>query len=347
MESGFLRFMNKRVNLLGMLDCRVVDLVFFAFVTFVSVVLRVSLQETVSGDYVNFLKPWYDQVKKLGWTALGENIGNYSPLYMYLFTAAAFLPVDSLTAVKGITLLFDYVTAILFFIIVYRFSRSFFKATVAWGAVLFLPSVVLNGAVWAQCDIIYTLFLVLSFELVTRNRPAASCVAFGISFCFKLQSLFFLPVLLIYWLKGKMRFYYLLFIPGCYLLSVVPAVLAGRSWVDVLAIYFQQAGTYTAGLTYNFPNIYNLVGNTYLQYMGTGAVLLTLVLLAFLFYFVFHYRFRLTYEIGLLLSVFVLLLIPYFLPYMHERYAFPADIFALLLSCAINDIFGYCCPPSC
>ena len=125
MESGFLRFMNKRVNLLGMLDCRVVDLVFFAFVTFVSVVLRVSLQETVSGDYVNFLKPWYDQVKKLGWTALGENIGNYSPLYMYLFTAAAFLPVDSLTAVKGITLLFDYVTAILFFIIVYRFSRSF------------------------------------------------------------------------------------------------------------------------------------------------------------------------------------------------------------------------------
>ena len=112
---------------------------------------------------------------------------------------------------------------------------------------------------------------------------------------------------------------------------MVPALLAGRSPVDVLTIYFQQAGTYTGGLTYNFPNIYHLVGNVYLQYMGTGAVLLTLALLAFLFYFVFRYRFRLTYELGLLLSVFVLLLIPYFLPYMHERYAFPADVFALLL----------------
>ena len=87
MESGFLRFMNKRVSLLGVLDCRVVDLFFFAFVTFVSALLRVSLRETVSGDYTYFLKPWYDQIKELGWASLGENIGNYSPLYMYLFTA--------------------------------------------------------------------------------------------------------------------------------------------------------------------------------------------------------------------------------------------------------------------
>ena len=331
MESGFLRFMNKRVSLLGVLDCRVVDLFFFAFVTFVSALLRVSLRETVSGDYTYFLKPWYDQIKELGWASLGENIGNYSPLYMYLFTAVTFLPLDSLSAVKGLTLVVDYVTAALFFGMVYRFSHSFFKATVAWGGVLFLPSVVLNGAVWAQCDIIYTLFLLLSFDLVSRDRPVAGCVAFGVSFCFKLQSVFFLPILLIYWLKGKIRFYDLFLVPACYLISVVPALLAGRSPVDVLTIYFQQAGTYTGGLTYNFPNIYHLVGNVYLQYMGTGAVLLTLALLAFLFYFVFRYRFRLTYELGLLLSVFVLLLIPYFLPYMHERYAFPADVFALLL----------------
>lgn len=207
MESGFLRFMNKRVSLLGVLDCRVVDLFFFAFVTFVSALLRVSLRETVSGDYTYFLKPWYDQIKELGWASLGENIGNYSPLYMYLFTAVTFLPLDSLSAVKGLTLVFDYVTAALFFGMVYRFSHSFFKATVAWGGVLFLPSVVLNGAVWAQCDIIYTLFLLLSFDLVSRDRPVAGCVAFGVSFCFKLQSVFFLPILLIYWLKGKIRFY--------------------------------------------------------------------------------------------------------------------------------------------
>ena len=37
--------------------------------------------------------------------------------------------------------------------------------------------------------------------------------------------------------------------------------------------------------------------------------------------------------------MFVLLLIPYFLPYMHERYAFPADIFALLLFLCYKKYF--------
>ena len=234
-------------------------------------------------------------------------------------------------AIKVLTIVFDYAAAAVFFILIYRSSRSFFKATVAWGAVLFLPSVVLNGAVWAQCDIIYSLFLLLSLAFVAENRPVLSCVAFGISFCFKLQSVFFLPILLIYWLKGKLRFYQLLLIPGCYLLSTVPAILAGRNPADILSIYFRQTGTYNSSLTFHFPNIYSLVGNAHLQHMGTGAVLLTVALLAFLFYFVFRYRFQMTDELGLLLSVFVLLLIPYFLPYMHERYAFPADIFALLL----------------
>ena len=330
-DSYFLEYMNSKVKLFRRLECRVVDIFFFICVTVAAVALRFSLRETVSGDYVNFLKPWYDQIKGIGWSALGQNIGDYSPLYMYFFTLFTFLPLDSLAAIKLLTVLFDFVAAGLLFAIVYRFSHSFYKATAAWGALLFLPSVVLNGAVWAQCDIIYTLFLLLSFDLVSRDRPVAGCVAFGVSFCFKLQSVFFLPILLIYWLKGKIRFYDLFLVPACYLISVVPALLAGRSPVDVLTIYFQQAGTYTGGLTYNFPNIYHLVGNVYLQYMGTGAVLLTLALLAFLFYFVFRYRFRLTYELGLLLSVFVLLLIPYFLPYMHERYAFPADVFALLL----------------
>lgn len=338
-DSYFLEYMNSKVKLFRRLECRVVDIFFFICVTVAAVALRFSLRETVSGDYVNFLKPWYDQIKGMGWSALGQNIGDYSPLYMYFFTLFTFLPLDSLAAIKLLTVLFDFVAAGLLFAIVYRFSHSFYKATAAWGALLFLPSVVLNGAVWAQCDIIYTLFMILSLDLVHRGRQAGGCAALGIAFCFKLQAVFFIPVLLIYWLKGKLKFPYLFLIPACYLVSVIPALIAGRGFLDVMKIYFNQMGTYTRDLTYNFPNIYCLVGNKYLEYMSQGAVLLTFALLGFLFYYLFRNRFRLTWELGLLLSVFVLLLIPYFLPYMHERYAFPADIFALLLFLCYKKYF--------
>lgn len=95
-DSYFLEYMNSKVKLFRRLECRVVDIFFFICVTVAAVALRFSLRETVSGDYVNFLKPWYDQIKGIGWSALGQNIGDYSPLYMYFFTLFTFLPLDSL-----------------------------------------------------------------------------------------------------------------------------------------------------------------------------------------------------------------------------------------------------------
>ena len=91
MESKFLQLMNKKVKLPGIQDCRVVDILFLAFITFASGFLRYSLRQIQSGDYIDCLSRWYDQTKELGWAALGQNIGDYSPLYMYLFTAFSFI----------------------------------------------------------------------------------------------------------------------------------------------------------------------------------------------------------------------------------------------------------------
>lgn len=334
MDEPIFAFLNKKIRLFRKMECRIVDILFLGFITLLSVVIRYSLRNTISMDFTICLDPWMDAVRELGGAAsIGSSIGNYTPMYMYLFALFSYLPIENLGAIKLITLVFDYAAAAAAFYIIYHGTQSFRRATVAYSCLLFLPSVLLNGAVWAQCDIIYTMFLLISLERILSGHPVWGSIAFGIAFSFKLQAIFFFPVLIILWIKRKVKIKHLLLIPLTYLISIVPAVLAGRDFKECLMVYFGQFGTYNSSLTFNMPNIYQLVGDIYLDDFGNAAIFFTIALLAVLFYYLYHKKFTVTFQFALTLSVFVVLLVPYFLPYMHERYAFAADLFALILFC--------------
>lgn len=336
MDQSFFRFLDKKIRIKGKMEFSVIDVLFFLLITGLSLLIRYSVRNIESNDFIIYLDNWMDAVKEGGGiSSIKYSIGNYSPLYMYLFTLCSYLPFENLGQVKILTLFFDYVAACVFFFIVYQHTKSAPKATVAYGLLLFLPSVLFNGAVWAQCDIIFTLFLVLCLERIIKGHPVVGCLAFGISFSFKLQAVFFFPVLLILWFKHLVKFKHFFLIPAVYLLSTLPAVFAGRNFWDVLLIYYQQAGTYVDGLTYNMPNLYTLVGDQYVAPFGKAGVLFAVAVFAFLLFYLYQKRLKFTinFELALKLSIFVTLLAPYVLPYMHERYAFPADIFALLLFC--------------
>jgi Gpi18-like mannosyltransferase len=108
---------------------------------------------------------------------------------------------------------------------------------------LFAPTIFINGAVWGQCDAIYTAFCLGSLYFLLKERPAWACAFFAIAFSFKLQAIFFLPVLLVILLKKKMALRYLIFIPVIFLLSLAPAFIAGRDAVSLLSIYEGQVTT--------------------------------------------------------------------------------------------------------
>src|SRR6266568_5503452 len=106
--------------------------------------------------------------------------------------------------------------------------------------ILFAPTIVINSAAWGQSDAIYTAFCLGSLYFLFKERPAWACVFFGLAFSFKLQAIFFLPVLLVLLLRNKLPIKYLALIPGVFLLMLAPAFLAGRDAWSLLTIYVGQ-----------------------------------------------------------------------------------------------------------
>ena len=66
----------------------------------------------------------------------------------------------------------------------------------AYCAVLLSPIVFLNSAAWAQCDAIYSDFALLAILHLERKQYTRAMCFLGVSFAFKLQAVFVLPIFL-------------------------------------------------------------------------------------------------------------------------------------------------------
>lgn len=207
----------------------------------VAIGVRLLFLDRVSQDYTAFLSPWYDTLKAGGgFAAVGTQVANYNPPYLYLLAAMTYLPIPKLAAVKLISIVFDVVLAGFAALVVReRFPRPTVWVA-AFAVVLLAPTVVVNSSWWGQCDAIYTAFCVGSLWFLIRRRPVWASAFFGLAFAFKLQAVFFLPVLVIAVVVNRHRLASLLLSPAVAVLALVPAALAGRDWGSLLAVYPNQ-----------------------------------------------------------------------------------------------------------
>lgn len=312
----------------GKLKLRAIDILFFAFITFIAVAARYSLFEYKSGDYNSFLHPWFSKLDLLGgFAGLSESLGDYTPPYLYILAFLTYLPIDSLITIKLVSCIFDFVTAFIFMRIVYRETRSLQKGMLAYFVLLFAPTVLFNGALWAQCDIIFTMFCLLSVYYFTKDDPTRAAVYFSIAFCFKLQAVFIAPLLIFMWLKGRMKLRHFLFIPAIYLISVIPAFIAGRPLGELLTIYVSQSGQYKR-LSLNAPNIYIWMNDSAGEYLSLAAILLCAASIVLIIYM--SYKIELTNNLIYSFALLFALVVPFLLPHMHERYFFMADLFSII-----------------
>lgn len=210
--------------------------------------VRVLFLSRVSQDYTSFLSPWYDTLKAGGgFAAVGTEVANYNPPYLYLLAAVTYLPIPKIIAVKLISVVFDLVLAGFAAAIVReRFPRPAFWVS-AFAVVLLAPTVVVNSSWWGQCDSIYAAFSFGSLWFLIRRQPVWACVFFGLAFAFKLQAVFFLPLLVIAIVANRHRIWTLLLSPAVFALALVPAALAGRDWGSLLAIYPNQISSSGTG----------------------------------------------------------------------------------------------------
>ena len=319
--------------------------VFFALITFLAIVVRYLLIKYPSGDYDMFLKPWFDELKAYGGLAgLARDIGNYSPIYMTILACLTYFPVDSVISIKIVSIIFELIGGIFLIKIIYEiFKDKKSKETIAlivYGIYLFLPTVFLNSAFWAQSDAIYTCFVIISLYYLIKKRYLRGIIFWAIAFSFKFQAIFVFPLLvLIYFADRKIKFKYFLTIPATIFILSIPKVLFCGDILVGFKFYTNQVGTYSDYLTLNLPNIYsiyfknegysNLI-QTPLKELGTIGVIFTLTLFIIIAFVVLKKKIKFDNKAIIEFALWSILICNFFLPQMHERYLFMADVIGIV-----------------
>ncbi|MCL1829329.1 MAG: conjugal transfer protein TraL [Oscillospiraceae bacterium] len=285
-------------------------------------------------DWINFLSVWVERFRESGgFSALAVSIGNYNVPYLYFLALFSYSDINALYLIKLLSIIFDIVLAWASMRLVGVCTNSVKKRIFAFIAVLLLPTVMLNGSLWGQCDSIYTSFAVIGVYLALRERPAAAVAAFAVSFAFKLQAVFILPMVLGLLWTGKIKPLHLPVFPLTYFAVVLPAVLCGRPLLDTVTLYFNQAASVGPGLNYNSPSVFALIKDAadaaYFSKLGIAAA--TAFVLLFLAYLYMN-RKRTGNEAILTSFLIFAVCIPFLLPHMHDRYFFIADVVSLILA---------------
>src|SRR5713226_4289036 len=73
-----------------------------------ALLLRVLALSHVADDYAVFLGPWYDHLRDHGgFRGLRDDVANYNVTYLYVLAGLTYLPVNPLTGIKIVSILFD------------------------------------------------------------------------------------------------------------------------------------------------------------------------------------------------------------------------------------------------
>lgn len=323
--------MEQAMNKRGSIKFDRMDLLYLAAMTVIGLAVRVILRVVTTDDWAMYWDPWISDLKEMGFSYLATDRYDYTPTFVYILWVISKLPVNPMTAYKGLHIALDFVAAAVMGKIAWKVTGSKAKSIAAYGLMLLVPTIWANSALWAQCDIIFMTFLLLCFYYFFEDRPCLAMFFFGMAFVFKLQSLFIFPFLVILWVNKKVKIQHFLWIPALYFLSILPAWIAGRPLMELINIYMAQGAQDVWSLSIKWPNIYQIIGNQFflLEYASSGTWLI-LGILMILMYAMAQKRLRITNEFIVQMALFFAILTPWFLPHMHERYGCVADILAVI-----------------
>ncbi|MFH1185397.1 MAG: hypothetical protein V1755_10220 [Chloroflexota bacterium] len=304
--------------------------------------LRISLLEFKSVDYFDYTKLWHSTLRAEGFAAFGRGFANYNVPYLYLLYAVVrFLPdLPAVIAIKIPSLVADFAAALLVFAVVrMRYRSSAFPLFSAF-AVLFAPTLVLNSAFWGQADAVYACVLLASTYFMIRRQDAIAMLCYGLALALKAQAIFLLPLVLGLVLRREIRWRTLVLIPFIMLAVLVPALLAGRPLLELLLIYPSQAGQYEQ-LTMHAPTALAWIpdGGRYYPYFYTSALAVAATMALAFSWAIYRSSSKLTPGLLIELALISVILVPFFLPKMHERYFYLADLLSIVFAFYVPSHF--------
>lgn len=304
--------------------------------TFAGIILRWTGIGYEGVDYQNCLSEWYAQLKEVGsLQALTQFKGNYNLPYATALLILTYLPVSPLAGIKMLSIIFDFLSAAVLMTIVRNCSRekSELKGLITYGLVLCSPISIINSAYLAQSDGIYAAFTFLSFWLILKNKPIKGMAAFGCALAMKLQAIFVAPILvLIYFCKKKFSALHFLWIPVTIQVLCIPAILAGCGWDIAIRVYSRLMGEYPY-MYYYYPNLWTYFQGMPYYAFGKYAMMFTFGILLLFCILVVKSKRQIDTCDYLEYFCCTAMTCAMFLPCMHERYNYIAEI--LIISLAV------------
>lgn len=271
----------------------------------------------------------------------------FYPLFLYLYVkvqGSTAEIVNNLHYLKAFTLIFDFAGALLAISFVEKSERKWLLPLF----VLFNPAYLYNTYIWNQVDAIFSTLCLGAAVLAIRQKVAWSMLLFLVALNTKLQSIMFLPPLVLLWLSGTTRNFSwkglglgLLLLLGAQYLILAP--------YDAAAMFDKVIVTAVGRYPYvsvNAFNFWHLVSNEILvvlkddtpwhwgiSYKSWGFLLFFIasffILLPLLQYAWQYFRRKIETippDLVFLTMGMIALTFFFFLTEMHERYSHPALI---------------------
>lgn len=287
-------------------------------------------------DTFTFLLPWYEFARSQGLGSLGHPFTNYNytPFYSYLLLIASRFDgwAQPWHLIKLITFAAEFGCAIVAARIVALGNMQRQAPSIAFAAVWLAPTVLYNGAMWGQADALWAFFCLVSIGCFCRERPRWGVIAFGMAFAVKAQAAFLGPFVFAFVLRRTIHWAWLFAVPAVYFLVALPAWLLGQPIEDIASVYLRQAQT-LHWLSLNAGNPWLFVPpRFYTEGVVIGMTLAAAAGLAISIR-VARSKLPLTPELLVLAATVSLLLMPFLLPKMHDRFFYAFEVTAIVLAC--------------
>ncbi len=313
------------------------DKIFFLLVLITLTVLgfgiRYLLRLTETYDFTFGLNNWYETIKQAGWKSIVEQLFSYPPPYFYLLYMVhrVFPALSNVEAIKLAPILTDFINALLGMGIVYTITKSRMASLLCYASLFFAPTIIINSAYWGQSDSLYTCGILASLWFMLKKKSALSIFAFGLAYSFKLQAIFLAPFILALVLTGYFSWKSILAFPLAVFLSFLPVLLTGYPIQNLLGVYGSQANSFEY-MTMNAASAYAWFANAvYVTVAPAGILFAAGICLVYVALVI--YRKKTILESGdlILLAALSSVMVPFFLPAMHERYFYLLDVISILL----------------
>lgn len=104
------------------------------------------LRVVITDDWLMYWDPWISDIKEMGFSYLATDRYDYTPTFIYILWVISKLPMNPMTAYKGLHCILDFVAAADFGQNVYKVTGSRRKGVLSYGLFLIVPTIWANSA---------------------------------------------------------------------------------------------------------------------------------------------------------------------------------------------------------